>query len=243
MGRPFEGSDSEPWQGLAEELMPAKSLARTADSAKFLIGTVAVVGGILTGFGVVGADQLRDSQLGSWMSLTALLAVVVALVLALLFLRLRSGEINIQNLVEVRAWYAEQASRAWMVTTAGALLVIAIVAVGVAGGVTVVARQTQGPEIVLMQTRTSATTGTVSGSITCHGCRQGSTYVINLYNHHPTGYSSPPTFPNGDLLLIVDATTGSEGSFTISLPKISINSGDQISLVVDGKSYSLQALP
>jgi hypothetical protein len=238
IGRPLESSGSEPWQELANELTPAKSLVRTADSAKFVVATVAVVGGVLTGFGVVGADRLGASELGSAFSLVALVAVVAALAFALLFLRLRTGEINIENLVEVRTWYKEQAGRSWMVTAAGALLVVAIAAAGAAASATVVDHQAHGPEVVLVQTRKSATTWTVSGSVTCRSCRRGSKYTILLYDLPSTERGFRPGSSTADVLLAVTAVTDSDGAFAVTLPVAAVGIGTQVSLMVDQRTYT-----
>jgi hypothetical protein len=50
------------WQDAASELTPAKSLARINDNAKFLAGSVTIVGTLFTGFGLLTIDAVERPQ-------------------------------------------------------------------------------------------------------------------------------------------------------------------------------------
>lgn len=93
------------WLAAAKELSPDKSLAQIQDSSKFLVGSVALVGALLTGFGLIASDAVRRTPLGFS------LAVIFAgssLILGLFALVPRSADLKLTDLTDVEAWFGHQ---------------------------------------------------------------------------------------------------------------------------------------
>jgi len=121
------------WIAAAQEVAPAKSLAQIQDISKFLVGSVALVGTLITGFGLVAPDAVRRTTFGF------ILAVILALgslILALIAAVPRAADLNLADLTAVEAWYAPQIRQRRLAATASAIaLGLAIL---VAGGTALV---------------------------------------------------------------------------------------------------------
>ena len=121
------------WIAAAQELAPAKSLAQIQDISKFLLGSVALVGTLITGFGLVTPDAVRRNTFGF------VLAVILALgslIFALLAAVPRAADLNLVDLTDVEAWYGAQIrQRRFRATLSAVALGLAIL---VAGGTAVV---------------------------------------------------------------------------------------------------------
>jgi hypothetical protein len=116
------------WRAAAAELTPARSLARIDAHARQVVGTVSVVGTLLTGLGLVAGDQVATSAVARWLAVAAVAAAVAAVVVAWSCQLLRLvARFTPGNLVEVQAWYRRQFRRAYGVWAAGVLLLVAIV--------------------------------------------------------------------------------------------------------------------
>jgi hypothetical protein len=127
------------WREVAADLRPMKSLARVDDHAKQVLGTVSVVGTLLTGLGLLAGERLEHSALARGLAVGAVAAAVLAVVVAwwCQLLRITAG-FNPGNLIEVKEWYERQFRRAYGIWIAGALLLMAIVLAGAAAMVALI---------------------------------------------------------------------------------------------------------
>jgi hypothetical protein len=124
------------WREAAAELTPARSLARVDEKARQVATQVGLVGTLLTGLGLLGADRL-DELVVRRLALAAVCAAVAAVVLSVgaLLLQFRPA-LATGDLAEVERWYRGQFRRAYAVVAAGVLVLTALV---LAGGVAVAA--------------------------------------------------------------------------------------------------------
>jgi hypothetical protein len=121
-------ADDRLWRDATAELTPARSLARIDDHAKQVLGTISVVGTLLTGLGLIAGTRLEHSTVGRWLAIAAVGAAALAVVVAWWYqlLRLTAG-FRPGNLIDVKHWYEQQFRRAYGVWAAGVLLLVAIV--------------------------------------------------------------------------------------------------------------------
>ena len=222
------GSDAEKWMQLAQELVPSKSLARMNESAKFIVSTVSLVGAVLTGFGLVASARIGSSNAAVAAAVVSLGSTVIALLLALTFLRQRVGELNIRNLIEVRSWYDAQWNRGWMVIVAGMFLILAVSAAGVAAIATIVHSPDHQPRIVLQGEPTDRG-WMVSGSVQCDGCQTDRAYRIVL-----TGGSGATRTTCSRGIAVTDGM----GAFMVSIPGCGLPRGANATLSIDGKTVT-----
>jgi hypothetical protein len=119
------------WREAAGELTPAKSLARVDEKARQVATQVGLVGTLLTGLGLLGADRLDVSPLVRWLALAAVCAAVAAVVLSIgaLLLQFRPA-LATGDLAEVERWYRGQFRRAYAVVAAGVLVLVAVILAG-----------------------------------------------------------------------------------------------------------------
>jgi hypothetical protein len=145
-GRPVGDVDSA-WESAAAELTPDKSLARVDARAQQIVGTVSLVGVVLTGFGLAGSTlgHLGDAR---WFAAAATAAAVCAVLLALgaSLLRVRPA-LAPGNLLEVEAWYRAQFRRAYPIVAAGWLLLVGMALAGVAVGIVLIQGRSSDPMI------------------------------------------------------------------------------------------------
>lgn len=130
--RPYVSAETKRWRDAADELAPAKAFARLIDNGRFVIGTVSTVGVLLTGFGLVAADRLSDSVGPSRLAAAAVALAVVAILLALLPLVIRTRRINLDNLAEVQQLYTRELGKARLISAAGWTLAVALALAGAA---------------------------------------------------------------------------------------------------------------
>jgi hypothetical protein len=132
VGEPVS-EDDEMWQTAAEALAPDKSLQRVEDKAKFVVSTVAVVGSILTGLGLVAGANLGIAAKGHEWAVSAIVAAVVSIVLAVGSLLLGGDRyLSPGNLIAVQNWYTKQFRRQTPVLFSGLLLLCALALAGIA---------------------------------------------------------------------------------------------------------------
>ena len=126
------------WQALAEELTPARSLARVDAATARVLGNVSVVGTLLTGVSLLAAGLSSASSGARHLALGAVASAVLAVGCALTaqILTIRRG-LNTNNLAEVKEWYRGQFRRRAYPTRAATVLLLA--AILMAGGAAVVA--------------------------------------------------------------------------------------------------------
>jgi len=131
-GRPVSSADTL-WEAAAAELTPHKSLERVDARAQQVLGTVSVVGIVLTAFGLVAGTLLGPPSAASWVAQIAAAAALLAVMLALGASLLRvTPALTPGNLLEVEAWYRAQFRRAYAVVAAGWLLVGALALAAIA---------------------------------------------------------------------------------------------------------------
>lgn len=126
------------WQQAATALGPEQTALRLAANAKYVVVTVTVVGTVLTALGLVSTDRIADRPIPHVLAVTSIIMTISAVLLALRTLVLRSRDVNLDNLQDVKAWYHEELSRGLWVTAAGWLLLGGILFAGAAGVVSAV---------------------------------------------------------------------------------------------------------
>jgi hypothetical protein len=149
VGEPLSAADQR-WQQAAAELEPARSLTRAEDRAKQLVGTVSVVGVLLTGSGLVAAARLQTLPPARWLAIVAVALALTGVVLALWTLLLREQDVAVNDLRGVQRWYAAQFRRARLVQFAGMLLLGGMVLAGLASVVALAAQTDDRPVIELV---------------------------------------------------------------------------------------------
>lgn len=114
------------WQAAADALTPEKILGRINANARATVGTVAFVGTLLAGMGLASATSLLDDGLTRALALVAAALATGAVVLAVVFLTLRLERLNIDDIDQVKDWYARQFRRAYLAVVASWLLLAAV---------------------------------------------------------------------------------------------------------------------
>jgi hypothetical protein len=108
----------------AESLSLDRSIERTDAAARFVIGSITVVGSVLLGLGALSADTVSTRP---WTALPALTAAVLSGTLAAIALVGRYDEINVEDLDDIESGLATVLhARRRKVRIAGILLVIAL---------------------------------------------------------------------------------------------------------------------
>jgi hypothetical protein len=156
---PAAAAEPEPrvlaWRALAEELTPAKSLARVDVATARVVTNVTVVGSLLTGLGLVAAGLPATAAAARSLAVAAVVAAVLAVGCALTaqMLSIRRG-LNTNNLVMVKAWYRAQfRRRAYPARAATALLLVAVLLAGCSAVVALVAPGETRLSLAVSQTR------------------------------------------------------------------------------------------
>jgi hypothetical protein len=130
------------WADLAAQLTPAASMARIDTVTARVVTTVTVIGTLLTGLGVFGADQLaKDSPVATGLAIATVLMATLSVVLALAAQVLTiTRRLNPANLVEAQTWYHRQFTvRAYATRAATVLLILAALLAGVTAAVALLA--------------------------------------------------------------------------------------------------------
>lgn len=110
-----------------DELAPAKSLERIDTQARFILGSVALFGTALSGFGVLGATRLSDGEL--LLAMPAVLLVAVSLALAAFALVPTGADIAVGDDAAVdRFFNSEIKRRGRLLRWAGVLFALAVLA-------------------------------------------------------------------------------------------------------------------
>jgi hypothetical protein len=224
-GRPLEGSDAELWRRAADALLPDRSMERMADSAKFVVSTLALVGSILTGFGLLASDRIVENKFAVGLAVSALASVFVALLCALDFLRMRIGEVNIHNLVEVKEWYEQQLSRGWRVYLSGWLLLLAVSLAGSSAIVTFASNPTNSPGVTMQASRATPSGWNASGTVICDSCRSKETYRITMSAKQ--GNTVTQCFA-------ANVYSDNDGKFKLDVPVCLLTENSIATLYVDG---------
>jgi len=126
------------WAESIKELSGPAALVRVAANARATVGTIALVGSVLGGLGLVSIPVLRTGQAVRWLAIAAVLTAIASVVSALLYLALRVQRLNIEDLEEVRGWYNGQLDRVRFAVAASWLLLAAVLIAGLAAVVSLV---------------------------------------------------------------------------------------------------------
>ncbi|MER7273181.1 hypothetical protein ABT369_01865 [Dactylosporangium sp. NPDC000244] len=149
------------WLAAAEELTPARSLARIDERAKQVVTSVSLVGTLVTGAGLVAGTRYDQGGWGRGLAIAAVGAAVLAVVTALGLLLMRPPRLGValQDVAEVRRIYLGQFQRAYVAVAAGALLLLALLLAGAAAVVVLAGGpRAAGPELSVTVTGTGADT-------------------------------------------------------------------------------------
>ncbi len=184
--RPPSRADQS-WADLANELAPAKSLARIDAVTARAVTTITIVGVLLTGLGAAStalpAQPGPARALAAAAVITAALAVTAALTAQVLTI---TRHLNPDNLAEVKGWYRRQFElRAYPTQAATVLLLLAALLAGAAAATTLLTSTPSTPTLTITQTPIPhATSGTqqltVTASVTFHDLppRQLATVIV-----------------------------------------------------------------
>lgn len=161
------------WEKLAEELTPTKSLANISTVTARVLTNITLIGTILTGLGLIATGLLITSTLAQRLVvaaiITAVLAVGCALTAQVLTIR---PQLNVANLVEVKAWYRQQLrARAYPTRAATLLLLTAVVFAGAATSTILLENLSYQPTVAVSQTQTTSGNdgeGNTAGSSDLH---------------------------------------------------------------------------
>jgi hypothetical protein len=155
------------WQALAEELTPAKSLARMDAATARVLTSVSVVGTVLTGLGLLAAGRPARNAAAEGLALAAVGTAVLAVACALTaqVLTIRRG-VNTNNLVAVRAWYRDQfRRRAYPARAASVLLLAALLLAGGAATAALVGPERTGMSLAISQTPSASGAAADAGRV------------------------------------------------------------------------------
>jgi hypothetical protein len=231
------------WQALADELTPARSLARV-DAATARVSTnVTVVGTLLTGLGIVAARLPTGGGAGRYLALTAVVSAVLAVACALTaqILTIHRG-MNTNNLVAVKAWYRSQfRRRAQAARAATVLLLVAVLLAGVTAAITILDTQRNPPMLAISQSRTASAAGAGSASpagvtltvdIAFHDLAAGATATVVITARDSAGTS---------VLARAAMTRGADGVAIRSLTVSGVPSDAVIDVTASGGNQSCRA--
>jgi hypothetical protein len=165
---PAGASEPDPrdlaWEALAQELGPAKTLARIDATTARVVTNVTVVGTLLTGLGLLAASLPTTSGTARGLAVAAVVTAVAAAgcALAAQILTITKG-LNTNDLVRVKAWFNRQFwRRAYPTRTATILLLLAILLAGAAATVALLDRGRTQPALAIVQTETATTAAATS---------------------------------------------------------------------------------
>ena len=146
------------WVALADELTPAKSLARIDSATTRVVANVTVVGTILTGLGLLTAALPSIIGTARGLAIASVVAAVAAVGCALAAQILSiHGDLNTRNIPELRLWYRQQFKRrAYPTRAATILLICGILLAGGASAVALTQPPLDRPVIAIAQTQTAA---------------------------------------------------------------------------------------
>jgi hypothetical protein len=214
-------------QDAQDELLPSRTFERVNDNAKFLAGSLSVVGTLVTAAGLLSIDRLRVNPLAFVMATAAVILATLAVLTAIACMVLREREVHPGNLDEVESWYNfELGSRARALAAAGWALFAAILIGSFAAGLVVFASPST-PALSL-QFIGHGPNAKLSEKVGVQGLAPGSRVETSI-----TGYdaSSQPVVL-GTSVTTADSTGKVDFSADIAQPGIYVRY--VLSVVVDG---------
>jgi MFS family permease len=244
-------SEDQRWQELAEELTPAKSLARIDAATARVVSTVSVVALLLTGLGLVAADRLGDGAPRVWALVTVVLALAaIVCALSAQVVTITRG-LNTGNLVEVEDWYRSRFDRRAPLTRAASLLLLAaVVTAGVAGFLAAVEDDASGPVLGLTRTTellddgTPGPTGTVTVSAKATGLEPGS--ILTLTVAVEPEYQGSEVDPAAEAPVAQAAVAaGADGvaEHEVSIAKVAATATVSVQAVAGGQTCTAEGAP
>ncbi len=156
------------WRALADDLTPAKSLARVDVATSRVVTNVTVVGSLLTGLGLVAAGLPATDVAARYLAVAGVVAAVLAVSSALTAqtLSIRRG-LNTNNLVMVKDWYRTQfRRRAYPARTATVLLLVAVLLAGSAAVVALLAPDEGRLSLTVSDTRPAESSASDGATVT-----------------------------------------------------------------------------
>ncbi|MEV4616167.1 hypothetical protein AB0K43_26765 [Kitasatospora sp. NPDC049258] len=220
------------WQQAAAALGPEQTLLRIAANAKYLVATVTLVGTALTALGLVSVDRLADRPLPRTLAGIAVLLTLLAVLLALGSLVLRSRDVRLGNLEDVKAWYQDEFKRAGRVTAAGWLLLGGILFAGAAG---IVAAVAAAPSYqVGLQSAARATGTALSVKATADDVADGSVITVKVTGTDRTGAET--------LLITGSGTADHGGDASIEASAVVSTHFDSYAVVLTADDHQRAAL-
>jgi hypothetical protein len=142
------------WVALADELTPARSLARLDTVSARVVSTVGVVATLLTGFGLLAASLPGTDGVVRVVAIVSVVLAVAAVACAVAAQVVTiTTDLNTGDLVEVEAWYRTRfAVRAPLTRWSGLLLLLSVVAAGVVAVTALLARGPHPPVLAITRT-------------------------------------------------------------------------------------------
>lgn len=218
-------ADTQRWRDVAGELAPVKTLVRVVDNGRFVIGTVSTVGVLLTGFGLVAADRLSASAGPRRAAAAAVALAVAAVLLALVPLVVRTRRVNLDNLADVKELYRRELRKAGLISAAGWVLALALLAAGTAGvwaAVSSPATAPGRPTAALTAARGAEGTA-VHATATVAGLRPGAMVEFEVATTGP---------PSRTVLLAGATLAGADGTATLDEAVVDPAAGRSYELIV-----------
>lgn len=160
--------DDGTWDALADELTPARALARVDAAAARVVDQIALVGVALTAAGLVATATVLDDPVSQGFAVAAVVLALLAVVVALLCQVLTSSRLNTVNREELRSWYRRRVVvRGVLLRWASLAVVAAVVCAGVAAVVAMVSTTVDRPHVtVAREVGAAADDGSVPVTVT-----------------------------------------------------------------------------
>ena len=225
----------DPWVAAKDELTVARSLTRIGTNARFTVSTVTVVGTALTALGLVTTDLLLGRPIARRLAVAATILAALAVVCALLYLALRLEKLNVENYVEVKAWYRRQFQRAWLVVAASWLLVGAVALASAAGVTSLVTADDPHDPVLTLLVQGAGNERAITAQAVVKRLRQGELVTMRV----TSASRAAPT------LLMGTATPDSSGTATLdaSIDKAPVLPGYRLSVAVGGVERDSVTVP
>lgn len=118
------------WTQASKYLEPSQSVERIDAYAKFNLGFVAFVSALISGFGLVGANSIKSGGPTSYLASLTLVLALIAVLLALFSIIIRSQAVRLQNLAEIEEWFAREIKKARYVRLSALFLMLSVLSAG-----------------------------------------------------------------------------------------------------------------
>ncbi|MFD9030624.1 hypothetical protein ACFVZW_05590 [Streptomyces sp. NPDC059567] len=178
-------ADTRRWQRAAAALEPEHTLTKIATNAKFVLTSITLLGTAISAAGLVSITRLTQRPELLALTVFAFVLSLGAVLLALWTLVLRSREVNLDDLEDVKAWYEEEFGHAVRVAAAGWLLCAGVLLAGVAA---VIAAVVAAPSYqVALQSAGSDGKHSITASASATGAGQDSVLTVTVTGTDASG--------------------------------------------------------